>query len=843
MTDEPTLRQDGGSDGGWPPELQRHLDGYEEELRGGRRTPPDKWRREHPEVPDGLRDDLRTLYETYAALAPALPRVPGYEILSLLGRGGMGVVYKARQLAPERLVALKMIRAGELATPADVHRFRQEADEAGRLDHPHIVPVYDFGEHGGQYFFTMKLVEGGSLARHLGRYKNDPGAAARLVATLARAVHYAHQRQLLHRDLKPGNVLLDGAGRPLVADFGLAKRLGRGGEASQSAGGGTPEYMAPEQARGDRWLTTAADVYGLGGILYTLLAGRPPFRGGSTYAVVEQVLSQEATPPATHGTGVPRDLETICLKCLQKEPVKRYGSAEALADDLDRFLNGEPIMARRVGPVERAVKWARRRPAQAALAAVTAAAALALVGFALWLEDANARLDQLYKGEKAAREREKEAREQAEASLELLMDDFDEPVGIDGPVFRVPKDVSKDRTVATLLEHGYARIKRRTDLSAEVRAAMLSTIGNAYGNLGSHAEAERVLREGLDLVREDDSLTAAVLYQSLGRFHHERALLTKNDFEEAACNYQHALDIRERYFRERPSPEGAAAVCQSKLYMAWLASSREDFAEARRLFEEVLRDRHVGRDSRLIALAQLGSLLAAYEECGPAAAADNLLTLLPLLDQSGALLTVEPDADWHKALELVRKGMLARERGRSEKQQGRPGRPHFTEAEEAFRDADRVIAERKSRDHYYRAIPHFLLAVTWEDDDRPAAERSYRECLERMRQSVGLQHSLAPLVVKRLASLLCQEGKVDEAKRWFDAVVEATENRFGERHFFVANARMVYASFLREIEDWQCLEHQCREARAIYDGVRGDKHRQYALCVQFLDEARQARGR
>jgi serine/threonine-protein kinase len=187
------------------------------------------------------------------AAAGRLPRrFGGYELLEEIGHGGMGVVYRARQLAPERMVALKVIRSGELADADDVRRFRQEADEAARLDHPHIVPVYEVGEHGGLHFFTMKLVEGGSLSGRLERYHNDAKAAAKLTATAARAVHYAHQRQLLHRDLKPGNILLDASGEPHVADFGLAKRMGGAGEASQSQGVGTPEYMAPEQARGEK---------------------------------------------------------------------------------------------------------------------------------------------------------------------------------------------------------------------------------------------------------------------------------------------------------------------------------------------------------------------------------------------------------------------------------------------------------------------------------------------------------------------------------------------------------------------------------------------------------------
>jgi tetratricopeptide (TPR) repeat protein len=796
----------------------------------------------------GATGDTPTADARDAAPDRRLPRRFGdYELLEQIGHGGMGVVYKALQLVPERLVALKMIRAGELATPADVRRFRQEADEAARLDHPHIVPVYDFGEHDGQYFFTMKLVEGGSLARRLDRYKNDPKSAARLVATLARAVHYAHQRQVLHRDLKPGNVLLDGAGQPLVADFGLAKRMGGEGEASQSAGGGTPEYMAPEQARGDARLTTAADVYGLGGILYTLLAGRPPFRGESPYALTEQVLSREPAPPSSHRAGVPRDLETICLKCLQKEPHKRYGSAEALADDLDRFLNGEPIVARRVGPVERVVKWARRRPAQAALAGVAVGVALALpvlaagIAFTLQLQGANKSLGQLIEEE---RKWEKEARELAEASSELLMDDFDEPIGIDGPIFRRAEGSGRGATVRERLEHEYARFKRKGSPSPEVRAAMLDMIGNAYRNLGLYEEAERHLTEGLDLVRGSDSLTAAVLYQSLGRFYHERGLLEKGDYKRADEHYHDALVIQERHFQERPSPESAAAVCKTKFYLAWLAVELEDYAEARRLFDEVskLHGQHIGREDRLIALTRLGRSEADYEERGAGAVADRLLTLLPLIQQSGALLIVEPDADWRETVDLVRRGLLAQEQGRAAKLQGGDGHRRFAEAVKAFQDCDRVIAERKAPDHYYRAIPHFLLAVTLEDDgDLAAAESAYRKCLERMRDSVGLRHDLVPIIVMRFASLLNRQGRADEAQCWFEAVLDATRARFGNQHFKVANAQMAYASFLKDIEDWAGVKQQCGAAQRIYDGpmARGSKHRQYALCVQLLKEARQ----
>jgi WD40 repeat protein/tRNA A-37 threonylcarbamoyl transferase component Bud32 len=326
----------------------------------------------------------------------ALPRCFGdYELLEELGQGGMGVVYKARQKSLNRLVALKMIRAGSMACRADLQRFRAEAEAAASLDHPHIVPIYEVGELQGQPYFTMKLVNGHRLTEHLPSLMTDPRASAQLLVAVAHAVHHAHQRGILHRDLKPSNILRDLEGRPHVTDFGLAKRVEADGSLTQTGLlVGTPSYMAPEQATAQRGaITTATDVYGLGAVLYVLLTGRPPFRGDSVLDTLEQVKQQEPKPPHASNRQLDRDLETICLKCLQKDPGDRYSSALTLAEDLERYLAGQPIHARRGTVWHRVILWAKRRPAQAAALLISGIAALALIvaGLAVFY---NAKLQQ-----------------------------------------------------------------------------------------------------------------------------------------------------------------------------------------------------------------------------------------------------------------------------------------------------------------------------------------------------------------------------------------------------------------------------------------------------------------
>jgi WD40 repeat protein/tRNA A-37 threonylcarbamoyl transferase component Bud32 len=358
------------------------------------------------------------------------PTVPGYEVLGELGRGGMGVVYKARQAKLNRVVALKMILAGAHAGEAELARFRTEAEAIARLQHPHIVQIHEVGEHNGLPFFSLEFCAGGSLEKKLAGTPLPPRDAAALVERLAQAMHAAHAKGVVHRDLKPANVLLTEDGIPKITDFGLAK-LEQVGQTATGAIMGTPSYMAPEQAGGKTaQIGPAADVYALGALLYELLTGRPPFRGPTTFDTLVQVLHDEPVPPRQLQPTTPRDLETVCLKCLQKDPVRRYVTAEMLAEDLRRFQGHEPILARPVGAVERAVRWAWRRPAAAALLVVSGVSLLALVGLVVGLvnntqlreemdrtESALNEVKEARNAEASARTEAEEQRRKAEAAL------------------------------------------------------------------------------------------------------------------------------------------------------------------------------------------------------------------------------------------------------------------------------------------------------------------------------------------------------------------------------------------------------------------------------------------
>jgi serine/threonine protein kinase len=385
-------------------QVNRALANYLEAQRQGQAPNREELLRQHPELADELRsffadqDRFRNLAEPLAPRArpeqapgettnaspgenggagPVLGTVRyigDYELLEEIARGGMGVVYKARQTSLNRLVALKLILAGQFASTLDVQRFRAEAEAAANLDHPNVTPIYEIGEHEGQQYYSMKLIIGPNFGGRMDHLRRRPQKAAQLLATVARAVHFAHCCGILHRDLKPANILLDAEDQPYVTDFGLAKRASAPGQATgaerltqSGAIVGTPSYMAPEQAQAKKVITTAVDVYALGAILYECLTGQPPFQAATPLDTLLQVIESEPAPPTALNPQADPNLSAIALKCLEKDPGRRYPTAEALAADLDHWLNGEAITARQPGFLDRWVRglgldWFQRPP-------------------------------------------------------------------------------------------------------------------------------------------------------------------------------------------------------------------------------------------------------------------------------------------------------------------------------------------------------------------------------------------------------------------------------------------------------------------------------------------------
>src|SRR5438874_4457991 len=317
--------------------------------------------------------------------AKTLANFGDYELLEEIGRGGQGVVYRAHQKSLNRTVALKVIGLGHWATQAHLKRFRLEAEAAASLEHPGIVPIHEVGERDGSCYFSMKFIEGGQLDEMVRHEPMPIRRAVELIAKVARTIHYAHERGILHRDIKPGNILLDAKGEPHLTDFGLARLVETESTVTRTMEVlGTPSYMAPEQAGGNNTkLTSATDVYGLGAVLYQLLTGQPPFAGGTTYETIRLLLDTEPRPPRLLNPKIDRDLSTICLKCLEKDPRRRYSSALSLAEDLERWVKHEPIQARHTGVFARGAKWVRRNPTSALLAA-SLIAMVAAAGWIVW---------------------------------------------------------------------------------------------------------------------------------------------------------------------------------------------------------------------------------------------------------------------------------------------------------------------------------------------------------------------------------------------------------------------------------------------------------------------------
>jgi serine/threonine-protein kinase len=543
------------------------------------------------------------------------PKVEGYDILGELGRGGMGVVYKARHKKLDRLVALKMVIAGAHASQDQLDRFITEAQAVARLQHPDIVQVYEVSEHDGLPYFSLEFVEGGTLSHKIGGKPQSPQFASEIVLILAGAMHAAHKKNIIHRDLKPANVLLTAEGLPKITDFGLAKKLEDDSQQTRSGAiMGTPNYMAPEQAWGEtKEIGPLADQYALGAILYELLTGRPPFHGATPLDTLEQVRSQEPIPPTRLQPKVPTDLETICLKALQKESPKRYTSCEELATDLQSFLDGKPIKARPVSKAEIAWRWCKRNPR---IAIPTAAAVLLLIGLAVGgtyaavtIARANVEIakkkDQADKAaalaqlnaeraelkEKEAEHNEKIAQEQASTAVEAL-----KTVGgeVNHTLQSNPNMAELRLRVEKIVVDQIDKVKRTTENSSEwflTRAGAHQQLGYIYremGKLDEYAKHMQIAEKYVeDMTKADPN--DPFFQRALAKIKNAVGDLTMFDLgnaEQARAHYAQALDLRKEIAEKFPSDDANIGVANNLGLLAMVATKLGDPQTAWKLQQE-----------------------------------------------------------------------------------------------------------------------------------------------------------------------------------------------------------------------------------------------------------------
>jgi tetratricopeptide (TPR) repeat protein len=637
-----------------------------------------------------------------------LAHVDGYEILDELGRGGMGVVYLARHRQLGRLVALKMVLAGEYAAPAALARLRAEARAAARLQHPGIVQIFEVGEQEKRPFVALEYVAGGSLARRMAAAPLPAREAAHLVEAVARAMQAAHQQGIVHRDLKPSNVLLTSEGDPKVTDFGLAKTLDDDAGLTQSESIlGSPSYMAPEQAQGRaKHVGPAADIYALGAILYEAVTGRPPFKAATPLLTLEQVKTIDPVPPTRLVPGLSRDIETICLTCLRKEPVGRYEAASALADDLGRFLRGEPIKARPVSPAERAWRWTRRKPAVAGLiAALGLAMAFGFAGMTmLWL-------------------RAERLRRIADANLADARAAVDEcfTIADKDPVLRRPGLQPVRHLLLRAALKYYEGFAERQKYSASLQAELARNytrvgviteeIGSASEALAAHRQAQVLLERQLSVQRDEPTLC-----RDLARCHHDIAVLSEalGKHAEAFQSIERALTMRERLAAERPNQfEYVNDLAQSLQLTGDLLLETGREAEALRTYERatVLRERlmadHPG--SAVVRHDLAGSLVnlgLALRGAGMTTQAMQSLTRATEILESVAASDPESDLCQDSlAKALSNLGVLQRDLGRTD------------EASRSWSRAavviDRLVAENPRVTQYRRSmvVVHMNTAV------------------------------------------------------------------------------------------------------------------------------------
>jgi hypothetical protein len=755
--------------------------------------------------------------EAAAVILPVPRQVGDYDILAEVGRGGMGVVYRARHRGLHRLAALKMVLAGEFASPAQELRFRLEAELTARVQHPNFVQVYEIGSYDGRPFLALEWVEGGSLANRLDGYPWPPGDAAALIETLARAIDVAHGEGVVHRDLKPGNVLLaldPGRTRqtarpssylPKITDFGLAKLLESDrGQTESRALLGTPSYAAPEQMDGNsKAVGPPADVYALGAILYEVLTGRPPFKGSTVLETIQQVIQQEPVPPRLLNPAIPRDLEVICLKCLEKKPAQRYLSAAALAEDLRRWQNNEPIVARPPSLFGRAVRWCRRNPG---VTAVVVVMALGLAGvFWQWRVAESQRQAAVTAGELAEKRRviaeeakreaeklgrdalaaKKEAEEEAAAAREVanflggLIEEAD-PFILSGRTFG--EQPSTNPTAMEIVERGAKRLADPNFLKDKplVRATLLDKVGHVFLIWGHVARAEPFILEALDLRKKHQHLPAvqadlAVSLHNAGFLH-----LTKGNFRKSKEFFAAAVELRSKLF----DPQSSITM-SSRFHLAHALKLLHEWAESDQLLLEV-------------ADFQRAQLKLAEENKSPEIGKEALEYCVTLLFLA---------ATHHRKGDLVK--CLA----------------CFAELQQA--------AQQITNKQMGTLLLQFVKAKQLQTlRQLPQAEKEYRQLLDGLEKAVGKQHYLYTLLELEYAYFLVDSSSYEEAEKKFRDLATTYRSAYGGDALGLANiyyhlsrsllrGRLASTSDSTDPQRYKELAGEVlRYARAAYDQVK-----------------------